>query len=276
MSEQAEPYDRFAAGYLRWWAPVLVRDAVATLDLVAADVTAGARRMLDLGTGTGTLGLAAIRRWPVVRVTGIDASSEMVRVADGEADRSLGGSDRSRFETVVAQADALPFEDASFDLVVSSFVLQLVPSRIRALREAHRVLRPGGRVAYVTWLAGGDERFAGDDVFDRLLEEARIPGRDDADGGAPDIASADAAAHGLRRAGFRQVRTETATLEHRFDVDGYVGFLSEFDEEDLFAGLVERKRTWLVARLRGRLAQLPPDDLVLRLPIVRATGVAQN
>ena len=82
-----------------------------------------------------------------------------------------------------------------------------------------------------------------------------------------------AAAQALRRAGFARVHATAHTLEHRFTVDGYVGFVTEFDEEDLFAGLVERKRARLVARLRERLGQLPPDDLVLRLPIVRATGV---
>jgi len=272
VTDQGERYDRIAAGYLRWWAPVLVLDAVATLDLVAGDVAAGAGRILDLGTGTGTLGLAAVQRWPTVRVTGIDVSTEMAHAATLEADRRLRGADRARFESVVGYADELPFEDAGFDVVVSSFVLQLVPSRARALREARRVLRPGGRIAYVTWLAGGD-RFAGDEIFDQVLDEAGIGARDDEDGGAPDIASPEAAAQGLRRAGFSQVRATAATLEHRFGVDGYVGFLEEFDEEDLFAGLVERKRTRVVARLRERLAQLPPDDLVLRLPIVRATGV---
>lgn len=251
---------------------MLARDATATLDLVAGDVRAGARRVLDLGTGTGTLGLAAVERWPEVRVTGVDASTEMAHSAGVEADRRLRGPDRARFESVVGYAGELPFADASFDLVVSSFVLQLVPSRARALREARRVLKPGGRVAYVTWLVGGD-RFAGDAVFDQVLDEAGIGGNDERDGGAPDIASPAAAAQGLRRAGFGRVHAAADTLEHRFDVDGYVGFLTEFDEEDLFADLVERKRVRLVARLRERLAQLQPDDLVLRLPIVRASGV---
>jgi SAM-dependent methyltransferase len=272
VTDQGERYDRIAAGYLRWWAPVLVPDAVATLELVAGDVAAGARRILDLGTGTGTLGLAAVERWPGVRVTGIDASTEMAHAADLEADRRLGGPDRARFESAVGYAGELPFDDATFDLVVSSFVLQLVPSRARALREARRVLRPGGRVAFVTWLAGGD-RFAGDEIFDRVLDEAGIGARDDEENGAPDIASPEAAAQGLRRAGFRKARATGATLEHRFGVDGYVGFLEAFDEEDLFAGLVERKRARLVARLRERLAALSEDDLVLRLPIVRATAV---
>lgn len=278
MTEQAARDGQVAEGYRRWWAPVLIHDAVATLDLVAGDVAAGARRILDVGTGTGTLGLAAVERWPGVVVTGIDASPEMVGLALREADARLGAADRPRFDAVVAGADHLPFDAATFDLAVSSFVLQLVPSRARALREVRRVLRPGGRLAYVTWLAD-DRPFAGDRVFDAVLDELGLGGDfgdgADTDDGAVsgDLASPRAAADGLRRTGFVRARAETGILEHRFDPESYVGFLAEFDEEDLFAGLVERRRSELVGRLRQRLAELPPDDLVLRLPIVRATGL---
>jgi len=263
----------FAERYLRWWAPVLRRDAEATLDLVAADVAAGARRILDLGTGTGTLGLAAAERWSGVMVTGVDVSDEMVALAGREADRRLGEADRGRFAAKVAPADDLPFEAATFDLVVSSFVLQLVANRASALREARRILRPGGRIAFVSWLAG-DVRFAGDQVVAETLEELGIEAPERDGGGAPDFTSPRAAADGLRRAGFRQAQAWAGMLEHGFDPDRFVGFLDEFDEEDLFAGLVERQRRRLVARLRERLAELPPAELVLRLPIVRATAVA--
>jgi len=272
MTDQTERYDRIAAGYLRWWAPVLVADAVATLDLVAPDVTAGARRILDLGTGSGTLGLAAVRRWPSVEVVGIDASREMAEIAGREAAAKLDREERRRFSTRVALAGELPFEDAAFDLVVSSFVLQLVPNRAQALREVRRVLRPSGRLAYVTWLL--DHRtFAGDVVFDRVLEEFGIGAREPG-GGRPDIASTRAASDGLRRAGFVRARAQPGILEHHFDADGYIGFLTEFDEEDLFEDLSRARRTRLVARLRDRLGALSPDELVLRLPIVHATGVA--
>ena len=57
----------------------------------------------------------------------------------------------ARFETVVAYADELPDEPGRFDAAMSSFVLQLVPSRAAALREIRRVLRPGATFAWVTW-----------------------------------------------------------------------------------------------------------------------------
>ena len=60
MIDQAERYDRIAAGYAQWWAPVLEPRATALLDRAAADVEAGARRLVDIGTGTGTLARAAV------------------------------------------------------------------------------------------------------------------------------------------------------------------------------------------------------------------------
>jgi demethylmenaquinone methyltransferase/2-methoxy-6-polyprenyl-1,4-benzoquinol methylase len=271
VTEEAAPYDYIADGYRRWWAPVLVRDAVATLDLVAADVARGARRILDLGTGTGTLAIAALQRWPDVEVVGLDVSSEMIAVAEEEAQTRLDPDGRRRLTTVVADAEDLPFDARAFDLVVTSFVIQLVADRARALREVFRVLRPGGRIAYVTWLAG-DVRFAPDAEFDAVLDELRLEGRDRG-GGSPDVASPRAAADGLRRAGFRDVQASRSVLEHPFTPEAYLGFVEEFDEEELFDRLPRAQRDRLAGRLLDRLGRLAPGELVLRLPIVRATGV---
>ena len=56
-------------------------------------------------------------------------------------------------------------------------------------------------------------------------------------------------------------------------MENYVRFLVEFDEEDLIASLSRAERQRLIERLRERLEALPPDDLVLRLPIVYVNGV---
>ena len=179
MTDQGERYDRMAAGYERWWAPVLAPSAVALLDELEPSVTSGAVDLLDVGIGTGNLAIPALLRWPSVRVTGIDASSEMAGSALAIAeDRLSAATARGRLEVRTAFADALPFEDGSFDAAMSSFVFQLVPSRARAFREVHRVLRPGGTLAYVTWLTDRSP-FAPDRVFDALLDEY---GFDDAEG----------------------------------------------------------------------------------------------
>ena len=82
MTDAGARYDRMAAGYERWWAPVLAPSAVALLDRLEASVAAGAHELLDVGVGTGNLSIPALRRWTEVRVTGIDASSEMLGAAD--------------------------------------------------------------------------------------------------------------------------------------------------------------------------------------------------
>jgi ubiquinone/menaquinone biosynthesis C-methylase UbiE len=270
VTDQAERYDRIAAGYGRWWAPVIAPQALPLLDRLQEAVDAGARRLIDVGTGTGTLAIAALRRWPDVEVVGIDASRGMASAAAAEADRLLTPAEGARFATEVAFADELPFPDQSFDAVMSSFVYQLVPNRARALREARRVLRPNGTLAYVSWLS--DARFFPPDAeFDDALDEIGIGARepDDRPG---DLPSVDGAAAQLRRAGFRDVRATPGLLEHPFDVEGYLRFMTEFDEEDLVRSLDEDERDGLISSLRRRLSTLPANALVLRLPTVTVAG----
>lgn len=196
MTDQVERYDRIAAGYDRWWAPVLAPSAVALLDRVESLVHGGAHDVLDVGTGTGTLALSALGRWRDVRITAIDASSEMLGAAERLADDRLDEAARARLTARVAFADRLPFEDATFDLAISSFVFQLVPDRPAALREVRRVLRPGGSLAYVTWLADRSP-FAPDRVFDDLLDEFGFEDEvgDDRHGDVPSVSAEIGRAH---------------------------------------------------------------------------------
>src|SRR5712671_2713274 len=97
-----------AEGYERWWAPVIRPAALRVLDLIAPAVDAGATRILDIGTGTGTLGISAVERWPAVRATGVDASGAMLEVARERADSRLSAGDHPRYRTAVGFADSLP------------------------------------------------------------------------------------------------------------------------------------------------------------------------
>jgi ubiquinone/menaquinone biosynthesis C-methylase UbiE len=269
MTDQAERYDRIAQGYARWWAPVLAPAVGELLDSVAATIK-GWERIVDIGTGTGQLALGAVARWSGISIVGVDVSAGMCAVADAEADRRLVGPDRARFATAVAPADALPFPDGEFDVAISSFVYQLVPRRARALREAHRVLRPNGMLAYVTWLED-DRIFIPDAVFDEVLDEVGIGARGE-DGRSGDLPSVERAGGELRRAGFSGVTARGGQMEHRFTVDGYLAFLTEFDEETLFADLEPLLRERLIETLRARLTALPPSEMTMRFPIVFATG----
>ncbi len=274
MSEdQSARYDRIAEGYAAHWAPVIRPAAIRLLDDLGPLLPAGTPHLLDVGTGTGALAIEALQRWPSARVTGIDASSEMVRWAIGEAERRLPESVGPRFSTAVAFADRLPFPDATFDLGMSSFVLQLVHNRAAALREARRVLRPGAPFGYVTWLREDGDIDPPDRVLDEVLDEFGFdPPEPDSHSG--DAASARAAADGLRRAGFRDVRARADVLAHRWTARGYVDFIEHFSEETLFDELAHGERRALRRRLLERLGELRPEELRLRLPVVYVTGRA--
>ena len=89
-----------------------------------------------------------------------------------------------------AAAADMPIPDETADLVISSFVLQLVPDRSAALREALRILRPGGILAALTWLEGGDA-FLPSAEFDEAVMDLGIPepGEEDEEDRAGDFAS---------------------------------------------------------------------------------------
>jgi SAM-dependent methyltransferase len=268
VTDQGARYDRFARGYETWWGPVQRPSPHRLLDRLDQTLR-GSRTAVDIGTGTGTLTREALARYPGLRITAVDASQEMVAGLTQTV-----GADASRLEVHVADAAALPAADASFDVAMSSFVLQLVASRAAALREIRRVLRPGGTLGYVTWLV--DRRpFLPDRLFDDLLDAF---GYDDepGDGRCGDVPSGARGAAELRRAGFRSVTAEESLLEHAFTVDGYIGFLTEYDEEALFEEMGRRERHRFLARLREGLMALPDDALVFRAGIVYATGIRSD
>jgi ubiquinone/menaquinone biosynthesis C-methylase UbiE len=118
-------------------------------DLVAAaDPPLGAR-VLDVACGTGIVArLAAARVGPAGHVVGLDLNPGMLAVARGL--RPLPGAPITWQE---ANAVALPFPEATFDVVLCQQGLQCFPDRPAALREMHRVLAPGGRLALSVYRA---------------------------------------------------------------------------------------------------------------------------
>lgn len=267
---EARRFDEWAAGYDRWWAPVLAPSAHRLLDQLAPFIEAGAVDILDVGVGTGNLARPALARWPQIRVTGLDASREMVGTVE-ELIADEGDHQRERFTGTVAFAGDMPYPDGSFDVAMSSFVLQLVPSRAKVLREVRRVLRPGGRFAYVTWLV--DERaFKPDRIFDDLLDEFGFEDEEDRPR-TGDIPSVERAIGELRRAGFHDVDASRAMLEYGYTVESYIAFLTEFDEVSLFDEMDRRERRRFLALLRERLMGLDPEELRFSVAIVYASGI---
>src|SRR3990172_5597561 len=100
-------------------------------------------RVLDVGSGTGSLALelAATRR---VEVVGIDPSAAFIEHA-----RTRAAGQRVQFD--VGDAQALPYEDASFDTCLALLVINHIPDPRRAASEMRRVTRAGGRTAAAVW-----------------------------------------------------------------------------------------------------------------------------
>jgi ubiquinone/menaquinone biosynthesis C-methylase UbiE len=100
-------------------------------------------RVLDLGCGAGTDTLVAAQMVGAGgRVTGIDMTPEMLAKARAAA-AEMGVTN---VEFVEGEAERLPFADASFDVVISNGVIDLVPDKDAVFAELYRVLAPGGRM----------------------------------------------------------------------------------------------------------------------------------
>jgi SAM-dependent methyltransferase len=100
-------------------------------------------RVLDLGSGAGTDSLIAAQMvGPDGHVTGIDMTSEMLAKARAAA-AELGATN---VDFVEGEAERLPFPDASFGVVVSNGVIDLIPDKDAVFAEVVRVLAPGGRI----------------------------------------------------------------------------------------------------------------------------------
>jgi ubiquinone/menaquinone biosynthesis C-methylase UbiE len=272
-SEAPAAYDDMAEAYARHWGPVIRPAAVRVLDHVAPTLDAhDEAHVLDVGSGTGALAIAALERWPRHRVTGIDPAGGMLELARRTADERLSQQIARRFRAEVASADRLPFDDGTFDAAVSSFVLQLVDDRAAALREVLRVLRPGSTFAWVAW-SRSEAAYEPDRIADEVLDEAGFD-PPEPDPRPTDLESAAATELEMQEAGFVDVVVRSAELEHDWDPQAYVEFFTEFDELSLFLDLDPEERVELTDKLRDRLTRLEPAQMTLRLPVLYVTGVA--
>jgi ubiquinone/menaquinone biosynthesis C-methylase UbiE len=111
--------------------------------LLGAELDRGYERSLEIGAGTGYFSLNLLQAGAVREATCTDISPGMMKTLTANAER-LGLS----VKTARADAEALPFRSGSFDLVLGHAVLHHLPDLARAFHEFHRVLRPGGRIAF--------------------------------------------------------------------------------------------------------------------------------
>lgn len=162
----AEAYEEDLVPVLfRPWADRLVRS-------IALD---DGERVLDVACGTGAAARAAAE-WvgPTGSVAAVDRNDGMLEVA-----REAAADLRPAIDWRQADATDLPFADETFDVVFCQQGLQSVPDRAAAIREMHRVLRPGGRLALSLWrhidhnpgwriIAGVLERYLGPEAAEAM------------------------------------------------------------------------------------------------------------
>lgn len=111
------------------------------------DVRSG-QKVLDVAAGNGNVSLAAARRWCDV------VSTDYVPALLARA-RERAAADGLKIEFREADAEALPFRDGSFDVVVSTFGVMFTPNQERAASELIRVCRPGGKIGLANWTPEG-------------------------------------------------------------------------------------------------------------------------
>ena len=113
--------------------------------LVRFAKVASGHAVLDVGTGTGVVAITARRLG--ARVTGLDLTPELL--AQARAGAVVSGHDDIAWHE--GDVEALPFPDASFDVVLSQFGHMFAPRPEVAMAEMLRVLKPGGTIAFATW-----------------------------------------------------------------------------------------------------------------------------
>jgi len=233
-----ERWERAAAVYEATFASATAPFIAALLD--AANVGSGVR-LLDIACGPGVVAAAAAERGAIP--CGTDFSAAMLRVA------------RSHYPAIqfdAGDAEALLYDDATFDAAVSNFGIHHVPRPLLALRQAYRVLRPGGRVAFSFW-ADPTENIAWKLVFDAVARHGnRAAAQTPAPGGGFNTTEQCAAA--LREVGFVECKTQLvrATWQHR-DAASLVAALQ--DGTARMAAMLEAQHAAAIAAITADIAQ---------------------
>lgn len=225
-----------AAAYEELHVPALFEEWVdPVLDAARVDV---GHRLLDVACGTGILARGAARRvMPGGAVTGVDPDPGMLAVA-GEKEPTL--------EWRRGTADSLPFDDASFDVVVSQFGMMFFPDGIEAVREMRRVTVPGGRLAVAVWDSLDNSPAYATEV--ELLEQRAGSAAADALRAPFALGDRDALMDTFRSAGAGAVAVTTRTGRARFpslrsmveaDLRGWLPVMGVELPEDLIETILE-------------------------------------
>jgi len=143
----ADPFEKFKAAQREGWSSFVPVEAWTTppaAKLVKFAQVQPERRVLDVGCGTGVVAITAALKG--AKVSGLDLTPVLVERA-----RKNAGIAAVDVDFIEGDAEALPYPDNSFDIVLSQFGHMFAPRPSVVVREMLRVLKPGGRIAFSTW-----------------------------------------------------------------------------------------------------------------------------
>ena len=263
--QAGEDWDRVAAGWARRQDDMERTARPVSEWLVEALEPRPGQRLLDVATGTGAVALLAAERVvPGGEVLGVDASDGMVAAA---RDRTRSaGAPNVRFERMEAERLALP--DGERDGVLCRWGYMLMPDPLAAVRETHRVLRPGGRLALAVWDLPERNPWA-------AVPHGELVRRGLAERPGPDTPGMFALANPARleallaRAGFRDGAVEAMDVEFRHESVGeWWDFTLDVSQSftSAIASLDDREREELRAAVGSTLAPWTAGDGSLALP----------
>lgn len=232
--DDSAAYERFIGSWGR---------AAGTIFLDWLDPPAGAI-WLDVGCGTGLFTELIVETRRPASVLGIDPAHAQIECANRKPIAK-----RASFR--VGDAQALPFESASFDVIASALVINFIPDRQRALAEMRRVARPGGVVAGYVWdfmaelSPSGPFRLG---LHDVMTDVPALPGTEDS--------GLDALRSLFERAGFDAVETRSIDVTVEFpDFEAFwvAQTPSYAPTTRIIAALPESRRLGLIEAVRARL-----------------------
>jgi ubiquinone/menaquinone biosynthesis C-methylase UbiE len=232
--------DEAVAAWKKHYAAMKEQFAEVTAALVDAAAPRPGMSVLDLASGTGEPALSLARRVaPTGKVTATDLNPGMLAALSANA----AAEGVTNIETEPCDAHDLPFADAEFDRVTSRFGVMFFAETGRALAEVKRVLKPGGRIAFMVWGAPGPGSYFGAAALPYMRRLAVKP---DPDGPGPmRFAEPGKLVRLIEGAGFRDVREQSAKF-----VTAYRG-----SPRDLLTSMME-----IAAPFRNAAATLSEED----------------